>query len=90
MRSTVSVSKYCIIFPEWLLGQQKNLQKKRKWLGLQSPQKSLSKGIFKVKKFIRVIYLENPANNLLLNDTLTTCCRVQETKSETEECDYLI
>ena len=26
--------------------------------------------------------LENPANNLLPNDTLTICCRVEETKSK--------
>jgi speckle-type POZ protein len=35
-------------------------------------------------KFIRLADVENPANNLLQNDTLTICCRVVETKSETE------
>ena len=35
--------------------------------------------------------LENPANNLLPNDTLTICCRVEETKSKTEgECNCLM
>jgi speckle-type POZ protein len=39
-------------------------------------------------KFILLTALENPANNLLQNDTLTICCRVEETKSETEgNCD---
>ena len=32
-------------------------------------------------KFIRVTDIENPANNLLPDDTLTICCRVKETKS---------
>jgi speckle-type POZ protein len=36
-------------------------------------------------KFIRLKDLENPANNLLQNDTLTIFCRVEETKSEFEE-----
>jgi speckle-type POZ protein len=39
-------------------------------------------------QFIRLTDLENPANNLLPNDTLTICCRVEETKSKTEgECN---
>ena len=37
-------------------------------------------------KLIRLTKLENPANKLLTNDTLTICCRVEETKSKTEEC----
>ena len=37
-------------------------------------------------KFIRVTDIENPANNLLPDDTLTICCRVEETKSKSEEC----
>jgi speckle-type POZ protein len=41
-------------------------------------------------KFIRLSRLENPANNLLPNDTLTICCRVEETKWETEECKCLL
>jgi speckle-type POZ protein len=36
--------------------------------------------------FIRLTDIENPANHLLPNDTLTICCRVEETKSESEEC----
>jgi speckle-type POZ protein len=36
-------------------------------------------------KFIHLTDLENPANNLLPNDTLTICCRVEETESKTEE-----
>jgi speckle-type POZ protein len=35
-------------------------------------------------KFIRLTHLENPVNNLLPDDTLTICCRVEETESETE------
>jgi speckle-type POZ protein len=38
------------------------------------------------RNFITLKKLENPANNLLPNDTLTICCRVVETKSESEEC----
>jgi speckle-type POZ protein len=38
-------------------------------------------------KFTRLTDLENPANNLLPNDTLTICCRVKETTSESEECN---
>jgi speckle-type POZ protein len=42
-------------------------------------------------KFIRLTELENPANNSLPNDTLTICCRVEKTKSESEtECNCLI
>ena len=42
-------------------------------------------------KYIRLTDLENPANNLLPNDTLTICCRVEETKSKTEgECNCLM
>ena len=37
-------------------------------------------------QFIRLADLENPANNLLQNDTLTICCRVEDTESETKEC----
>jgi speckle-type POZ protein len=44
-------------------------------------------------KFIRHADLENPVNNLMQNDTLTICCRVEETNSETKsestECDCL-
>jgi speckle-type POZ protein len=40
-------------------------------------------GVF--SEFIRLTDLENPANNLLQNNTLTICCRVEETKSESEE-----
>jgi speckle-type POZ protein len=36
-------------------------------------------------KFIHLTDLENPVNNLLPNDTLTICCRVEETESESEE-----
>jgi speckle-type POZ protein len=40
-------------------------------------------------KFILVTDIENPANNLLPDDTLTICCRVEETTSKTEgdDCD---
>ena len=39
-------------------------------------------------EFILVTDLENPANNLLPNDTLTICCRVEETESILdEECN---
>jgi speckle-type POZ protein len=38
-------------------------------------------------KFVRLADLENPANNLLLNDTLTICCRVEATESKIEEDD---
>ena len=41
-------------------------------------------------KFIRLSRLENPANNLLPNDTLTICCRVEETKTESEKCNCLM
>jgi speckle-type POZ protein len=41
-------------------------------------------------KFIPLTNLEDPANNLLSNDTLTICCRVEETKSESEECNCLM
>jgi speckle-type POZ protein len=41
-------------------------------------------------KFIRLTDLENPVNNLLQNDTLTICCRVVETKWESEDCNCLI
>ena len=41
-------------------------------------------------KFIRLTDLENPANKLLQNDTLTVCCRVEETESKTEECNCQI
>ena len=41
-------------------------------------------------KFIRLTDLENSANNLLPNDTLTICCRVEETQSKTEECKCVI
>ena len=35
--------------------------------------------------------LENPANNLLPNDTLTICCRVEDTQSKTEgDCNCQI
>ena len=37
-------------------------------------------------QFIRLADLENPANNLLQNDTLTICCRVEDNESETKEC----
>jgi speckle-type POZ protein len=40
------------------------------------------------EKFILLTDLENPVNNLLPNDTLTICCRVEETdEPEKEECD---
>jgi speckle-type POZ protein len=48
------------------------------------------KGNWGFTKFIRLADLENPANNLLPNDTLTICCRVEGTKSETETCNCLI
>ena len=41
------------------------------------------------KKFIRLMDLENPANNLLPNDALTICCWVEETESESEICNCL-
>jgi speckle-type POZ protein len=41
------------------------------------------------QKTVLLTDLENPANNLLPNDTLTICCRVKETKSKTEECNCL-
>jgi speckle-type POZ protein len=37
-------------------------------------------------KFIRLSDLEHPANNLLPDDTLTICCRVEESKSEKCNC----
>jgi len=37
--------------------------------------------------FIPKAELEDPANNLLPNDTLSISCRIQETDSESEECD---
>jgi speckle-type POZ protein len=37
-------------------------------------------------KFILLTDLENPANNLLQNNTLTICCRIEDTKSETKQC----
>jgi speckle-type POZ protein len=36
--------------------------------------------------FIRLSDLENPANQLLPNDTLTICCRVEKMDRESEEC----
>ena len=43
------------------------------------------------RDFIRQTDLENPANNLLPNNTLTICCRVKGTKSKTEgECNCQI
>ena len=42
-------------------------------------------------KYIRLTDLENPANNLLPNDTLTICCRVEDTQSKTEgDCNCQI
>ena len=37
-------------------------------------------------KFIRLTDLLNPANKMLPNDTLTICCRVEETESESRGC----
>ena len=41
-------------------------------------------------KMIFLTDLENPANNLLPNDTLTIWCRVEETESKTEDCKCVI
>ena len=42
------------------------------------------------QEFIRLADLENPANNLLPNNTLTICCRVQDTKELEKEEDNQI
>ena len=47
--------------------------------------------IYGYPKFIRLTDLENPANNLLPDDTLTICCRVTETESKTKgDCNCQI
>ena len=40
-------------------------------------------------EFIRLTDLENPANNLLPNDTLTICCRAEEYQSESGKYNCL-